>query len=135
MRNKHSYCFLPICRHSPFEINQNCFNRDYLLKWLNSCIVLAFFSANLPPCTIVVTGRTINTLQAQWGACPGAPLYYLDIKPRPPGSGVWPKQVPSTTDPLEYDFTGLDAGSLYTVLLATGPSQLPQSTDTSYTSK
>ena len=83
----------------------------------------------------MVTDRTINTLQAQWGACPGAPAYYLDIKPRPPGSGVWPKQVAAATDPLEYDFTGLNAGGLYTVLLATGPDQLPQSTDTSYTSK
>ncbi|XP_072046441.1 fibronectin-like [Amphiura filiformis] len=91
-------------------------------------------TTGLPLCTIVITDKSTSSLETQWGQCQGITTYYLDIKPRPPGSGIWPKPlVAASLDSLIYTFTGLDPGRLYTVLLGTDANQPPQSTDTAYT--
>ena len=99
-------------------------------------IIISSISGGIAPCTIVITDKTTSSLEAQWGECQSAAAYYLDIQPRPPGSGSWPRTLATASlDDLIYTYNGLDAGTKYTVLLGLAPNDPPQSTETAYTSK
>ena len=99
-------------------------------------IIISSFSGGIAPCTIVITDKTTSSLEAQWGECQSAAAYYLDIQPRPPGSGSWPRTLATASlDDLIYTYNGLDAGTKYTVLLGLALNDPPQSTETAYTSK
>ena len=81
-------------------------------------------------CDILVVATTTDSMMLEWGTCPGATVYYLDLVPVP--AGFIQRQILSS-QPREATLAGLLPGTKYTVLLRISTSDEPVSTATSYT--
>ncbi len=87
-------------------------------------------TSTIGECDILVVSTTTDSMMVEWGTCPGASLYYLDLDPVPAG---FAQRLILSSQPREATLTALDPGTKYTVLLRISSTGEPVSTATSYT--